>query len=652
MNTRKTFLRTVATIFFLSMFYSSAWSQDTADLYDFSLEELLELRISIASSKPELIREAPAIVSSINISEMRSMGIHNIEDMLSMLPGFVLQDNFPGTGPQMIRGVTEAFNQKVLFLLDGVPYWQPTHSANALRGISMATIDRIEVIRGPGAVIYGTNANGGVINIITKGGGMADDVHDELTVQLASHEHRKLSVYKHFDSEFLRINVGAEGMVESDYNEKALFATGDPNAPLTQQDLHRKQTSKNIWLKLVSENFKAFFHAYQATATGSGENIAVNPTEMTQNGKLVSLAYDKTWSQTHINLFADINEHYQSFDLSESSVPFATLEFDNNGEDNLRTRVGVKADFDINTDFSINGGVIYEYRKTGAYLAFDRNGDPLFTQFTEVDLSETSAYLQGDYRIDRTRLVTGFRAVDNEKAGSEIMPRLSVVHQLNPYDSIKLLYSVGFNSPNFVQQYVNLPGLIVGDENLSAETVSMWDLAYTHSSGLSQIIVNLFHYKADDFIQRQATNPGAKFVNSLNYSRTGVELDYQLRVVRWSVLANASYHYQGNTQDEQDNTLLFVPKLTSNLGVTYRFMSAHSVGTSLQYVGKRAAADDFVLSRLNYRYQAKQFEVDVVLQNVFSAAINSPDTATFNEQIYAPAREGAPTLMVEFRGAF
>ncbi len=159
MYMKKRFIHFATIYLFLNFLSSfSARSDDISNLFDLSLEDLMKVQVTIASSKPELIRETPAIVSYINVSEMRSMGIHSIEDMLNMLPSFTMQQSFVGSGPLMIRGVTEPYNQKVLFLLDGVPYFQPTHSDIALRGISLAIVDHIEVIRGPGAVIYGTNA--------------------------------------------------------------------------------------------------------------------------------------------------------------------------------------------------------------------------------------------------------------------------------------------------------------------------------------------------------------------------------------------------------------------------------------------------------------------------------------------------------------
>lgn len=139
------------------------------EMENISLDELLSLDVSVdvASSKVESIIDTPAIVSRYDTKDMQKLGLHTLKDVLSFFPGFVVQDG-KVTSMVMIRGISETFNQKVLFLLDGVPYWMPAHGDIPLLGIPIEAIDRVEVIRGPGAVIYGTNASAGVISVVTK----------------------------------------------------------------------------------------------------------------------------------------------------------------------------------------------------------------------------------------------------------------------------------------------------------------------------------------------------------------------------------------------------------------------------------------------------------------------------------------------------
>ena len=138
------------------------------ELTEMSLEELLTVDVSVASKKSELLSNTPAVVSSVNAADLRSFGVRTLRDALAHVPGVVIQETPVGSVSIMIRGLSETFNQKVLFLLEGVPYWMSSHGDLPLLGMPLELIERIEVIRGPGSVVYGTNASAGVINVILK----------------------------------------------------------------------------------------------------------------------------------------------------------------------------------------------------------------------------------------------------------------------------------------------------------------------------------------------------------------------------------------------------------------------------------------------------------------------------------------------------
>ncbi len=155
-----------------SLLTSTALSAELTDnntldgLFSLSLEEVLalRLRVSVASTKPETITQTPAIVSTLTRQQMEKLGLTTLTDVLSFIPGFMVGKSLEGTATVMIRGVPV----KALLLLDGVPYREPGNNYEPFSGIAFQSIERIEAIRGPGAVIYGSNATAGVINIITR----------------------------------------------------------------------------------------------------------------------------------------------------------------------------------------------------------------------------------------------------------------------------------------------------------------------------------------------------------------------------------------------------------------------------------------------------------------------------------------------------
>jgi len=164
-------------------------AKDLNDLLELDLEQLLKIKVSVASVGSESIKDTPAIVSRYERSDLEKMGISNLRDMFNFVPGVIVQHAITGMAAVQIRGIDEAFNQKVLFLLDGIPYHQPSHSLIPLDGIPWESISHIEVIRGPGTVFHGTQASGGVINVITR----ENPAKDTLLAKTGSHQLREAS---------------------------------------------------------------------------------------------------------------------------------------------------------------------------------------------------------------------------------------------------------------------------------------------------------------------------------------------------------------------------------------------------------------------------------------------------------------------------
>ena len=100
------------------LFTNFAFSEDeNFDFLDLTLEQLMQIEVTVASHKSEKIIATPAIVSRYNIDEMKSLGLRNLTDILSFIPGITIQDNVSGQPFISMRGIYEGFNQKVLLLL-------------------------------------------------------------------------------------------------------------------------------------------------------------------------------------------------------------------------------------------------------------------------------------------------------------------------------------------------------------------------------------------------------------------------------------------------------------------------------------------------------------------------------------------------------
>lgn len=149
---------------------ASALAQSTADLGSKSLEELMDIKVTSASRKEEKLFQTAAAIYVITQEDIRRSGMTRLPDLLRMVPG-VDVGRVDGVGWAVgVRGFNRRFTSKLLVLIDGRSVYSPDTSGvywEAL-DIPLETIDRIEVIRGPGGTLWGANAVNGVINIITK----------------------------------------------------------------------------------------------------------------------------------------------------------------------------------------------------------------------------------------------------------------------------------------------------------------------------------------------------------------------------------------------------------------------------------------------------------------------------------------------------
>lgn len=141
----------------------------SGQLKKLSLEELLDTRVTLASKKSEQLRDAPAAIYVIGSEEIRRSGLNSIPELLRLVPGLEVARISASKWAITSRGFNGTYANKLLVLIDGRSVYTPTFSGVNWDEIDLLLpdVDRIEVIRGPGATLWGANAVNGVINIVT-----------------------------------------------------------------------------------------------------------------------------------------------------------------------------------------------------------------------------------------------------------------------------------------------------------------------------------------------------------------------------------------------------------------------------------------------------------------------------------------------------
>src|SRR5438046_1216945 len=143
---------------------------NVVDVTAMSVEDLMNMQVTSVSKRTQKVADAAAAVYVITQEDIRRSGATNIPEALRLVPGVQVARIDENKWAISSRGSNGRFANKLLVLIDGRSVYTPLFSGVYwnVQDVMLEDVDRIEVIRGPGATLWGANAVNGVINIITK----------------------------------------------------------------------------------------------------------------------------------------------------------------------------------------------------------------------------------------------------------------------------------------------------------------------------------------------------------------------------------------------------------------------------------------------------------------------------------------------------
>jgi len=147
-----------------------AFAQGPQDLKRLSIEQLMQIDVTLATRTPEPLARAPTAISIVTGDDIRRAGVTTLADAVALADGVHVARFNNGTWSVTARGFAAVAANKMLVMIDGRTVYSPLFTGvfwNAL-DYELEDIDRIEVVRGPGATLWGANAVNGVVNIVTK----------------------------------------------------------------------------------------------------------------------------------------------------------------------------------------------------------------------------------------------------------------------------------------------------------------------------------------------------------------------------------------------------------------------------------------------------------------------------------------------------
>lgn len=590
------------------------------ELGNLPIEELLQVSITttIATGTKKTIAEAPAIASVITAAEIQAMGARNFEEALETIPGVHVEYSGFNMAPKyLIRGFNTSNNAEVLVLINGVPVTSAVRGDRNIHGgvLPISMISKIEVVRGPGSALYGSEAMSGVINVVTKS---ADEIK-ETTVGIRagsfnSREGWVLTGFTHEDFKFSMManysqTDGDKGIITQD----AATPFGTSLAP---GPVNRFGRGQDIYLDVEQGHWR-FQGGYRSVSKGSGAGTtdALDPIgRYSVYRETLNLTYhnnkiEEDWDFTSkidflhsqqesdsigVMLFPPgtnlgtaggpfINGMIGKPEYQESALHFETIGVYTGFESHiLRLGVGVKTQR------------LYQVRES-------KNFDPNFGNIGSMtDVSGTNlawlpsktrnnlySYVQDEWDFRKSwNLTTGVRYDTFSKFGSVVNPRAAVVWQTTPQLTSKLMFGKSFRSPNFVELYSQNNPAIIGNPNLKPETNSVSEIAFSYEVSKSlNLGFNLFHYQARNIISIVKGH----VANAANEDGNGLELESQFKVSS-NLYLTGNYSYLKTRDLATDTKAPLYPTQQAYLREEYQFATNWNFNMQAKYVGSQPRA--------------------------------------------------------------
>lgn len=503
-----------------------------------SAAEVYELNPVLVTAQRSVTKdmETPAAIEVLHADDLQKTGATSVQEALKFSTGIITHGQGPrniSQGTMTSKAVIRGVEKGTLVLVDGVPINQG--GRYNLEDIPVESIDRVEVVRGGGAVLYGSEANGGVINIITKGkrANMVKAGFGNYGIQnyAASFQAGKLGFTAAYDHTGKIDHISAPTETTSKrsgaprglyYNikrgEHANFnARYDFNDDLYVTHTYGRNSDHYVYKYTGIDNPANAGKEYKNVIHSTEENLTA--LHYTKNNFSANAFYNRRDQETK-NASAKINKTKpEKFDPDPSKISHdKTSYLDQTVGINFQNRWNFhKGSFMLGYEFqrdmqdkTINKGTSV----TGNF--YSRNAHSLFgqvaydfTQATQANLNFRQTWTEAD---------------DAGNKYDKFTPEFVLMHHLDESTMVYGKVGQSFMLPTFTQLYGG--GNIVGVPDLKPEKGMHYELGAKKSIGKNAYRVALYSYKIEDFIDADTKDwPEVSYKNS-DVKNTGIEIDW------------------------------------------------------------------------------------------------------------------------------
>ncbi len=586
---------------------------DASSVAAMSLEELLGVSVSVASRTEEIFTEAPSSVTVFTRAEIQSMGIRTIEDLLNYAPGFYSGRSASSSYGVGARGkMSSQLSNDVLFLLNGQRLNDDFSDAALLfnRLLTTGNVKQVEIARGPGSALYGSDALLGVVNIVT-----AKDLN-EVFLATGSNQRREgyVALSGRVAGADASVFVGGfhdNGGPFTDQTSPDLATARDPQQSITANlDLaldgtrlearlahfqldgfyifdvtpsdptgYYRSTDASVWL---SQDLWSSDDGH-LTASARMRKIDHESLVTVLPGELMGLLSSMGWTlgsedfragavvdQTELGTALEGELRLGDSQEISAGADFRDTRFDKTLNQNNYETADVTRNLPC-IDALLSGGAMpwrCNYAFIRPYGRVIESSDFAATGTTRQILG---LYLQDEIRLrPDLRATLGARIDDYSDFGHTVNPRAALVYSPVPRTTLKLMYGEAFRAPTISElDLKNTPDL-VGNPSLQPETIRTLEAAWLQNLGNVQTTLTGYVSRVRDRIEHVTGQRGLDtrptFANAGDLSLSGIELELQDQITEKLLLRGSFSHSFDYAENPQA-----VPRDLASFSLNYRY---------------------------------------------------------------------------------
>jgi len=528
----------------LSTVLDSLWGQ-AADSIKIEIDPIVITGTRIEQNKSKV----PSSLTIIDHATIDRSNTSNILPILSkQVPGFFLNNRNPvgyGVGPNSagnisLRGVSGTPNTRILVLIDGQPQYMGIFGHPIADSYSSSDVERVEILRGPGSLLYGTNAMGGAINIITRSP-KDENLHGTIRAALGSFNTQTYSGGLQYKKDkfvtSLAFNREKTHGFRKDARDEFVNNTGYWKGAYQLKEQIRISMDANI-------SSSEYYHP--GTTTSPLQN---DKRSYLRGRGALSLENSFKKIEGALRVFYNFGAHdfsdgFNSTDFNRGVTFYQTLTYQ------------LKNTLTIGFDYKNNGGNA------------ENNALPPPARVGLMErhaIDEIQAYLLTQYFMGEAFSVNGgLRFVESNQFGSTVVPGIGITYQLAKHSSLKANVTKGFRSPTINDLFLFPPA----NSELLPESLWNYEIGFEKLflEKTLQFDITAFLIEGSNLIQ-EVPNPMGPPTrrNTGAFSNKGVE--FQSKYVPSSAL---SFLLSYSLLDVSTATL-FAPRHNLNLQTTYRY---------------------------------------------------------------------------------